>query len=369
MASSPLDLPLRRSVRAGDFYYLSGALGNAPGERAVSGDIGAQTQRTFANLKEVLEAEGLDIADVVSANVYLTDPAEFRGMNEAYRSHFALDPPARATIEAKLVLPGALVEISLVAAAKGVPRRAIRPKGWRDPAAPYCWGILAGDTLFVSGMLSRDPRTQESIPGDVKTQTRQALENIGGVLEAAGMDYRNVVLNRVFLAELDDFPAMNEVYRTFFPDAPPARATVRAGLMSPEFKVEIQALAVGSATRRVVAPESGSASSLPLSPAIQAGGRLFLSGALGRAPEGWEPDVRAQTRRTLEKLRATLQAAGMDGRNVVEATVYLTDPEAFEAMNAVYREMFPAAPPARATVIVGLMDRQALVEILMTAVQ
>jgi enamine deaminase RidA (YjgF/YER057c/UK114 family) len=59
----------------------------------------------------------------------------------------------------------------------------------------------------------------------------------------------------------------------------------------------------------------------------------------------------------------------MDGWNVVEATVYLTDPEAFEAMNAVYREMFRAAPPARAAVIVGLVDRQALVEILMTAVQ
>jgi len=367
LSASSLGLPFRPGVRSGGFLYLAGAIGNEPGTRNVRGDVAAQTRRTLANLGEVLGAEGLGFEDVVSVNAYLTDAAAFPQMNQAYRSQFPSDPPSRVTVEAQIVIPQALVEISMIAALKETGRKPIRPEGWRDPAAPYSWGILAGDTLFISGMLSRDPRSGQSFPGDVATQTQKVLENIGGVLRAAGLTYKDIVANRVFLPEVADFSAMNEVYRRFFPEAPPARATVRAGLMSSEFKVKIQTVAVAGANHKVIAAEATAASTLPLSPAIQASDRLFLSGMLGKGPEGWEPDVRVQTRRTLSNLQAALRAAGMDFSNVVDATVYLTEARHFAAMNEVYAETIPQAPPARATVVVGLMAAEALVEILMTA--
>ena len=80
--------------------------------------------------------------------------------------------------------------------------------------------------------------------GDVRSQTRQVLENIRDVLEAAGGSLEDIVYNMIFLADLGDYQAMNEVYGSYFPENPPARACVQAGLVKPEFLVEIAATAV-----------------------------------------------------------------------------------------------------------------------------
>jgi len=365
-----LGLPYSPGIQAGDFLYLAGALGLEPGATKVTGDIKAQTRRTLDNLGEVLNAAGMDFSHAVSVNVYLKDGRLFEGMNEVYRGYFTKDRPARATIEADLALPDALVEISMIAARPGVSRQVITPEGWPQPAPPYSWAILAGDTLFISGITSRNPKTLDAVPGDMATQTRQVLENIGGILKAAGMDYGNIASSRVFINDSRHFQAMNDAYRTFFPEAPPARATIQARLMNPAFRAEIQCVAVKGAERKVVAAPGAPRSQSPLSPAIQVGDRLFLSGMLGRGPQGYAAgDVKAQTRQTLENLRATLTAAGMDFGNVAEANVFLTDLRTFGAMNEVYRELLPTAPPARATVGVPLMAPEALVEIMMTAVK
>jgi reactive intermediate/imine deaminase len=364
-----LGLPYSPGILAGDFLYLAGALGLEPGTTTVSGDVKSQTRRTLDNLGELLKIAGMDFSHAVSVNVYLKDARLFEGMNEVYRTYFPKDPPARATIEANLALPDALVEISMVAARPGVSRQSITPEGWRQPALPYSWGILAGDTLFVSGITSRNPKTLDPVPGDMGAQTRQVLENIGGILKAAGMDYRNIAASRVFINDSRQFQPMNDAYRSFFPEAPPARATVEAPLMNPAFRAEIQCVAV-KGERKVVVAAGAPRSQSPLSPAIQVGDRLFLSGMLGRGPQGFAPgDVKAQTRQTLENLRATLQAAGMDFSQVAETTVFLTDLRSFGSMNEVYRELLPTAPPARATVGVPLMAPEALVEIMMTAVK
>lgn len=364
---SSAGLPFSLAIASGDFLYLAGNMGTEPGTTNITGDIKAQTRKTLQNLGAVLKAEGLDYSNVVSANVYVTDPGNFAAMNEVYREFFPKDQPTRATIEAKLVLPGGLVEISMVAARKGVERKVIRPEGWMLPASPYSSGILVGTTLFVSGTVSRDSKTNQNVGGDIKTQTTRVLDNIGAILKAGGMDYKDVVTSRVFLADVQDFQFMNDVYRTYFTEAPPARATVKAGLMGADLKVEIQCVAVKSSARKVVSADGAPRSASPLSPAIQAGDRLFLSGMLGRGDKGYEPDVKAQTRKTLENLKATLQASGMDFGNVVDAVVYLTDVSSFSAMNEVYREMLPQAPPARATIGVGLVAPEGLVEIMMTA--
>jgi reactive intermediate/imine deaminase len=361
-------LPFSPAVQSGDLIYLAGGIGNKPGTLEVPQGIAAQMHQTMANMKTVLEAAGADLSRVVSVNVFLSDARLFGAMNEVYRTYFPTDPPVRATVEADIAIPGALVELSMIAARPGVERKVIKPEGMKSPELPYSWGIQVGSTLFISGATARDPATYAITGGDTKAQTKRVLENIGLVLKSAGMSHKDVAHCRVFLDDARDFQAMNDVYRTFFPEAPPSRATVRADLMNADFLSEIQCVAVKDAARKVVAPAGATPGTSPLSPAIQAGGRLYLSGMTGRGPSGYAPgDVKAQARQTLENLRATLKAAGMDFDDVVDVQVYLSDVRFYQAMNEVYREMMPGPLPARATVGSALMTPDALIEIIMLA--
>lgn len=113
------------------------------------------------------------------------------------------------------------------------------------PAAvgPYCHAKLCGNTLYTSGQLGLIPQTGVLAEG-VQAQAKQALENLGAVLQAAGMDYSNVVKTTVFLANIADFSAINEVYATFFTENPPARSCVQAGALPMGGLFEIEAIAV-----------------------------------------------------------------------------------------------------------------------------
>ena len=120
----------------------------------------------------------------------------------------------------------------------------VLPKGSPPPLAPYSPGFRSGQFVCTAGMLSMDAAGNVVGAGDVRAQTRQVLENIRDVLEAAGGSLEDIVYNMIFLADLDDYQAMNEVYGSYFPENPPARACVQAGLVKPEFLVEIAATAV-----------------------------------------------------------------------------------------------------------------------------
>lgn len=112
------------------------------------------------------------------------------------------------------------------------------------PAAigPYCHAKLVGGLLFTSGQLGLDPATGELAQG-VEAQTRQSLENIGAVLAAAGMSYGDVVKTTVFLANIEDFAAVNAVYAGYFPEEPPARSCVAVKTLPKGGLVEIEVVA------------------------------------------------------------------------------------------------------------------------------
>jgi 2-iminobutanoate/2-iminopropanoate deaminase len=116
------------------------------------------------------------------------------------------------------------------------------------PAAigPYSQGIKisAGKMLFTAGQIALDPLTGRMIEGDVAAQTRQVLENIKAILAAAGATLENVVKTTVFMTDLNEFAAMNEVYAKYFPANPPARSTVEVKALPRGAKVEIEAIAV-----------------------------------------------------------------------------------------------------------------------------
>jgi len=113
------------------------------------------------------------------------------------------------------------------------------------PAAigPYSSALRAGELLFVSGQTPLDPATSQMIDGDITAQTRRVLQSIGALLEAGGLSYGAVVRTTVFLADMNDFAAMNEVYARHFTEKP-ARATVQAARLPKDARVEIEVIAV-----------------------------------------------------------------------------------------------------------------------------
>ena len=114
------------------------------------------------------------------------------------------------------------------------------------PAAigPYSQAIRAGNMLFLSGQIPIDPKTGSLVAGAVEAQTRQVFSNIGEILTAAGASFDHVVSVGVFLADLNDFAKMNEIYATYFSSPAPARATVQVARLPRDCRVEIQVTAV-----------------------------------------------------------------------------------------------------------------------------
>jgi 2-iminobutanoate/2-iminopropanoate deaminase len=112
----------------------------------------------------------------------------------------------------------------------------------RSSNLPYTPAVISGRQVFVSGQLGRMPVSGD-VPSGISAQTAQALENVSVALKAAGTSLENVCKVNVYLSNVADFAAMNEVYRRYFPNNPPARTTVGAMLMRPEFLIEIDAIA------------------------------------------------------------------------------------------------------------------------------
>lgn len=110
---------------------------------------------------------------------------------------------------------------------------------------PYSQAVRAGGWLFASGQIPLDPATGQMITGDTKAQTERVMKNLGAILEAAGLSFAHVVKTTVYLKDMNEFPAMNEVYGRFFPAEPPARATVEVARLPRDARIEIDLVAAG----------------------------------------------------------------------------------------------------------------------------
>mgnify|MGYP001428278532 CR=1 FL=1 len=113
------------------------------------------------------------------------------------------------------------------------------------PIGPYNQALLVGDTLYISGQIGLDPFQMKLVNGDVKTETKQVMENLNAVLEAAEMDFSNVVKSSVFLMDMNDFGKVNEVYGAYFDhDSAPARETLAVKSLPKNVRVEISMIAI-----------------------------------------------------------------------------------------------------------------------------
>jgi len=317
--------PTSTAAQSADLVYVSNVIGTEAAGVTLS-TIEQQTAAALDNLGTALRAQGLTYTDVVASNVFLRDASDFQGMNGVYRTYFESGPPTRATIQAELLDPDALIQFSMVAA-RG-PKEIITPAGLRSPELPYSWGIKVGSTLFLSGATSRSPETYQPVPGDVPTQTRRVFGNLGMVLEAGGMSFADLVSCKVFLVDPAAFPDMNGAYAEFVTATdPPARATVGSPLTNPVFSTEIQCVAQSSPDRKVVRPEARGRS--PYSPGIDTGDRVYLAGVTARGSDAAE-----ETRAALASISTTLEAASIGFDDVESVWVFLTDLDDWSAVRA-----------------------------------
>jgi len=112
------------------------------------------------------------------------------------------------------------------------------------PIGPYSQAIRANGLLFISGQVALDPKTGEMTEADIRKQTERVLENVRGIVEAAGSKMNHIVKTTVFLKDMNDFGTMNEVYASYFTSTPPARSTVQVSRLPKDALVEIEVIAM-----------------------------------------------------------------------------------------------------------------------------
>jgi 2-iminobutanoate/2-iminopropanoate deaminase len=129
--------------------------------------------------------------------------------------------------------------------AQDIGRKVILTPDAPKPIGPYSQAIRRGQTLYLSGQIAIDPATNQFLSnGSIEDQTRRVLDNLAAILAADGLTMDHIVSTTVFLKDVNDFAKMNEVYATYFKNAPPARATVEVARLPRDAKIEISAIAV-----------------------------------------------------------------------------------------------------------------------------
>jgi len=211
-----------------DRLFVSAMTGNDPATGKVPDDPAMQVDLALDGMQAVLKAAGLDFSHMVFVNPYLTAEIPTRVMNDRYARRFEFgNTPARATIQVSSLPGGARIEYTGVAVRDLKQRQAVRPKNMApSPTASPC--VFAGDTLFCSAKSGFIPGPHG---GEYATTTphqlRQTMRNLLDNLEEAGMSFDEVVATNVYLDNLQDASAFDEVYTQYFGSVLPARTTVQ----------------------------------------------------------------------------------------------------------------------------------------------
>ncbi len=344
--------PYTPGIMAGEYLFVSGQ-----GARAADGKIPAefedQVKQCLENIRTIVEAAGLTMDHIVYTQVYLKEISNYDRMNPVLEKYFSKNPPARATLGVYDMPVGTPVEISAIAVRDLSRKKPIVPAGYQR-VGPLVPGVQVGDVLFISGFLGRDP-ANGGIPDDPGKQVQLALDRFHTVLDAAGMDYRNVVFVNPYLTEKIPMELMNRIYAKHFEFGnTPARATIRVHSLPHGANMEFTGVAVKDLSKRVAVRPKNMAPSPTASPCVFAGDLFFCSAKSGFIP-GMNGGIYAETvenqvRQTMRNLLDGLEEADLDFSHVVASNVYLDNMAEFAKMNAVYGKYFKDAPPTRTTV-------------------
>jgi reactive intermediate/imine deaminase len=390
------------ATRAGGLVFAAGQLASDfktgvpaearkhPGFPYYGSDIKLQSHFILKNLARTFAAAGSSLDHVVKAQVFLTDLNDFAGFDKV--------PPPRTTIGTTgLLVKDTLIEIDLIGYAPGQDlAHTVVTSENPKPLANYSEAVRVGDFVFAAGQLASDFKTgvpaearkHANFPfygSDIARQTEFILKNLQRTFAAAGSSLGHVVKAQVFLTDLNDFAAFDEVWKRYFKVPPPRTTVGTTGLLVKDTLIEIDL--IGYVPRpglgHSVVASDGPKPIANYSEAIVVGDYVFAAGQIASDYQTGVPaearkhpnfpfygsDIKLQATYILKNLARTFTAAGTSLDRVVKAQVFLTDLNHFAGLDEVWRQHFKVPPPRTTVGTTGLLVKDALVEIDLIAVR
>jgi reactive intermediate/imine deaminase len=354
-------------------------------------DIKLQTRFVLQNLARTFAAAGTSLNDVVKAQVFLTDLNNFSAFDEVWREFFQVPPPRTTVGTTGLLVKDTLIEIDLIAHARNAGlNHTVVVSANPKPLANYSEAVRVGDLIFAAGQLASDfmtgiapeARRNSDFPfygSDIHLQTDYILRNLKNTFEAAGTSLDHIVKAQVFLTDLNNFAAFDEVWREYFKVPPPRTTVGTTGLLVKDALIEIDLIGYvprAGLERQIVAsdnpkPLANYSEAFIIGDFVFAAGQLasdFKTGVPAEARRHtafpyYGSDIKLQTHYILKNLKRTFESAGSALNKVVKAQVFLTDLNHFAGFDEVWKEYFRVPPPRTTIGTSGLLVKDALVEI------
>ena len=394
--SAPKDLASTQTVAFSHYNNISAQLPIDPTTGLiVTGGIKDQTKQCLDNIKAIVESIGHIMDDVVKVNVFVKNIADVDAVNNVYSSFFNSYLPTRTTIAvAALPINDALVQIdAVISNGEGTPSqepcdliKRVRNTDNAPQSSVSTQTVAFSHYNNVSAQLPIDPKTGQIVSGGIKEQTGQCLQNIKAILESIDVPFDDIVKVNIFLKDLNDIEAVNEIYSTYFPDSAiaravayvPARSVVAASALPMDALVQIDAVVShGDGTppqevedRHGIVIKANNTENAPKSPYYtqtvafshynHIAAQLPLNPKTGEVVAG---DVKAQAKQCLDNIKAIVESIDHVMDDVVKVNVQLTDIADIDAVNDVYATYFQDELPARTTIGVVSIPMSASVQI------
>lgn len=389
--------PYSQTVAFSHYNNLSAQLPIDPKSgKIVAGGVEEQTEQCFKNIKAILESIDHVMNDVVRITVFVKNIKDVDTVDEVYKTFFPTYVPTRTTVAVAALPLNALVQIeALVSNGEGTipnaPQAGNLIKLINNTANAPLSNLSAQTVSFshynnLSAQLPIDPKTGRLITGGVKEQAQQCLKNIKAILNSIDVPFDDIVKINIFLKNLSDIEAVDEVYTTFFPDSAiaravayvPARTIVAVSDLSMHALVQIEAVVshgdgtppqaiedrhgiVINANNTENAPKNSlSTQTVAFSHYNHISAQLPIDPKTGKMIAG---GVKEQAEQCLKNIKAILESISHGMEDVVKVNIFLKNITDSELLDEVYTTFFPGGIPARRTVGVSALQNDALIQI------
>lgn len=362
----------------------------------VAGGIKAQAEQCFKNIKAIVESIDHAMSDIVRITVFVTNIKDVDAVDEVYKSFFTTYVPTRTTVAVVALPMDALVQVEAlvsngVGSIPNAPQAGDLIKLTNNTANAPISNLSTQTVAFshynnISAQLPIDPKSGKLVTGGVKEQAAQCLKNVKAILESIDVPFDDIVKINIFLKDLADVEAVNEVYTTFFPDSAiaravaylPARTVIAAAALPMDALVQIEAVVShGDGTppqavedRHGIIVEANNTSAAPINPLStqtvafshynHLSAQLPVDAQSGAVVAG---GVKEQAEQCLKNIKAIIESVDHVMEDVVKVNIYLKNITDIEAVNEVYATFFPGGIPARRVVGVAAISMDALVQI------
>ncbi|WP_447748635.1 Rid family detoxifying hydrolase [Pseudomonas nicosulfuronedens] len=389
--------PYSQTVAFSHYSNLSAQLPVDPSSgKLVAGGVKEQAEQCFKNLKAVVESIGHSLNDTVRISIFLTNIADAETVGKVHAAFFPNDVPTVTTVAVAALPLGAQVQVeALITCGEGTipnaPQAGDLIKVERNTESAPLNPLSTQSVAFshynnLSAQLPIDPKTGKLVAGGVKEQTAQCLRNIKTILESIDVPFDDIVKITVFVKNLTDLEAVNQVYTTFFPDSAiaravayvPARTVVQAQALPLGALVQVEAVVShGDGTPPqaiedrhgivIKAHNTDAAPKCPYSTQTVAfshynhiSAQLPLEVRTGELVAG---GVKEQAAQCFKHLKAIVESIDHALADVVKVNVFLKNIDDIAAVDEVYATYFPGGVPARRTVGVAALPKGALIQI------